>query len=877
MVFEWFCVGFLYKTCIEGNAMEMKSSFDYKDKRDVNLNDSRVIVAGRNYCSNLCMARSMGLAGYEVEVLRVFTQTPKWYNVMKYLKPDAYSKYVNGFHVCVSDKDGHQIIEQLLELADPAKKTLLVPADDFVANTVDAHYDELSKLYVMSSIGKRQNAINYMMNKSVQKELALAAGLPVVGSHVIWAKNGEFDIPETVTYPCFIKPNISKNGRKAQMQKCDTKAELRAALTKLSRKKELEVLIEDYIEIEKEYSILGVSTSQTVIGPGFFRAEMGGHKERRGVALIGEVLSSEEYHKLIDQIVQFINTLDFEGLFDVDLLEDVNGNMYFVELNMRFGGSGYAITQSGVNLPGMFADYMVRNKPINNKVIVENTGKTFISEKIMLEEYINGYLSWSEMKNLMDKADIFFIRDENDVEPYRHFKRYMFAAFFVKQAKRVKTKIRVLKRKIRRVRSWLKKVILRYPQMKKANRRNPDAKLPRVVVAGRNYCSNLCMARAIGRAGYEVEILRLFKKRPRIKELMKQLMPDAYSKYVKAYHVCILSGKEERVVRRLKNLADPNRKMLLVPVDDLVANIIDDYLDELSEFYLISNVDGCPGAINRMMSKGVQKELALKAGLPVVNSCVIKSENGEFEIPSSVTYPCFMKPNISKNGLKSTMQKCENEEELIAALTELAQKKDIEILVEDYVEIEREYSILGLSTKDGVIGPGFFGAEKGGHKERRGVALTGKVRPCEEHEELINKILEFIGTLNFEGLFDVDLLETKDGKMYFIELNLRFGGSGYAITQSGVNLPGMFADYMVLGKPIDLNCKIERTGSTFVSEKIMIEEYLNGFLTMDEMKHIMKESDIHFIKDESDKKPYRHFRKFYLVALLLRFKRWFYH
>ena len=408
-----------------------------------------------------------------------------------------------------------------------------------------------------------------------------------------------------------------------------------------------------------------------------------------------------------------------------------------------------------------------------------------------------------------------------------------------------------------------------YPQTKRKNRRNPNSPKPRVLVSGRNFCSNLCMARSLGKEGYEVEILQIFKSKPGA--LRKRLRPDAYSKYVKAYYTCVSHGDSTQIVKKLLSLADQERKMLLLPADDLVASIADEYMEELRAHYLQPNINNESGAISRMMSKAVQKDLARAAGLPVVNSSVIRmARGGVVSIPETVKYPCFVKPNISKNGLKSRMRKCESEAELRNALAELSQKNDIEMLVEDYIEIGKEYSLLGLCTKDGVVAPGFFAAEEGGHGSSRGVAITGKILPCSQQQKLIEDISNFVGTLNYEGLFDVDLIETTDGKMYFVELNLRFGGSGYAVTESGVNLPAMFADYMLLNKPVPKDTVVI-PGKTFLSEKVLMEEYISGFLTLSEVKKHMAKVDITFVKDEQDPGPYRYFKRIYVLATL---KRW---
>lgn len=70
----------------------------------------------------------------------------------------------------------------------------------------------------------------------------------------------------------------------------------------------------------------------------------------------------------------------------------------------------------------MFADYMLLNKPVPKDTVVI-PGKTFLSEKVLMEEYISGFLTLSEVKKHMAKVDITFVKDEQDPGPYRYFKR----------------------------------------------------------------------------------------------------------------------------------------------------------------------------------------------------------------------------------------------------------------------------------------------------------------------------------------------------------------------------------------------------------------------------------------------------------------------
>ena len=45
-----------------------------------------------------------------------------------------------------------------------------------------------------------------------------------------------------------------------------------------------------------------------------------------------------------------IKETGYEGLFDVEFLEDINGKLYFMEMNFRVDGGIYKVTP-GVNLP----------------------------------------------------------------------------------------------------------------------------------------------------------------------------------------------------------------------------------------------------------------------------------------------------------------------------------------------------------------------------------------------------------------------------------------------------------------------------------------------------------------------------------------------
>ena len=827
-----------------------------------------VVVLSRNYSTGLSVIRSLGAAGYTVDLVANAHREG-------ISSVAAASKYVRNYVEVVSKKvkDGNddELIAELLKYSTHEDKPVLFPTDDYTVSVMDLNREKLRGIFRMPFVENGdEGTLTFYMDKTVQGNMASQAGLLVPKEWKISLRE-EICIPHDISFPCFVKPLESITGYKREMKSCGDIEALIRHLSRLQRKfSNRDILIQEFLSIDDEIDISGVCFDQEIIIPAIIKKIRVAQHEK-GVTLAGKVLPLEELEQDIqEKIIRTMQQFHYTGMFDMEL-NVVDGKIYFNEINFRSGGPNYAYYASGINLPALAVKGIIGTpcQTVEEKTITY--GKSFVYEKVAWEDYINGYLTKKELNDCIDAVDIKLLYNEEDPKPGIIFKRKMKKTAMHKKYRNIKRQvINKLKKHLRFLRS-VKHFILRYPQMKKKNKRNPHADRPRVMVAGRNYCSNLCMARSLGEAGYDVEILKIFQVKPKPWNLLKKVRPDAYSNYIKAYYVCVSRRRSKRIVKRLIRLADTNNKMLLLPADDLVASIADDYLDKLSEYYVLPNIMNKQGEINRLMAKEVQKEMAREAGLPVLKSCVIRTSSGKFEIPESVSYPCFIKPNVSKRSSKSRMRKCDNEESLRQAITEMSSTRDVEMLVEDYVEIKHEYSLLGISTcKAGAIGPGYFVAEDGGQNEHRGVAITGRVLSCSTDHDLIENLISFVSKLGFDGLYDIDIIETMDGKKYFVELNLRFGASGYAITRCGVNLPGMFADYMLFGKMFDKNCKITNSGKRFVSEKVLLEEYAKGRVSKKKFRECMNEADIYFIKNSEDKQAYRHFRKFYLIAACMR-------
>lgn len=392
------------------------------------------------------------------------------------------------------------------------------------------------------------------------------------------------------------------------------------------------------------------------------------------------------------------------------------------------------------------------------------------------------------------------------------------------------------------------------------------------VVLGRNYSSLLGMIRAAGKAGCEVTVIRTVRKIPSkksLKTLLKGAPIESKSKYVKKYLYAIEPDGESLIDLLLKEFSNEKEKVILLPTDDFVASTIDLYQNKLNRGFLFPNINHNAGAVVKLMDKGVQKDLAIKYGLNVAKGWIIKIENGKYQIPSGIEYPCFTKPEISFMGNKRCMRRCNNLNELKTVIDDVAKKADCPILVEQYIEIEKEYGVLGFSDGETAYMPALVYKMATGNGAHRGVTLLGKVKPLMQYPDIKDKLGKMIEETRFVGLFDVDLYEM-NGKLYFNELNLRFGAFGYSIMCSGINLPEMFIKKLI-GEAYDINFNNMKKNIICLNDKVNLEDYADGYISWDKYRDIINSAEYRFILSNEDNNPEKAYKRMEYLCKIKRF------
>lgn len=375
----------------------------------------RVIVIGNSYATRLGVIRSLGLIDCNVTVIHI----GNFHNKRPEKPIDCYSKYVSRVLFFERQEGEEGFVRFLLEqCVVDGQKAIIIPTSDFSALAIDN--DALREHFLVPYINNEKSAIGYWMNKACQKGLALHVGLNTPRSVVVERTEKGYAIPDKIKYPCFTKPVSSIGAGKRCLQRCNNVGELQQVLDVADKNDIPEVLIEDYIDIEDEFAVLGFSDGKEVVIPGVihFLRESQTHK---GIAMTGKVLKTEGFEDLINKFKRFILQLGFVGIFDIDFLKS-RDVFYFDELNLRIGGSATAISSSGVNLSALFVKTMVGDNTDNIPRLV-NHDSTFLNERMALDDFQTGNISMSEFRRLNRSAEILFIREDKDPGPQIEFNR----------------------------------------------------------------------------------------------------------------------------------------------------------------------------------------------------------------------------------------------------------------------------------------------------------------------------------------------------------------------------------------------------------------------------------------------------------------------
>lgn len=383
-----------------------------------------------------------------------------------------------------------------------------------------------------------------------------------------------------------------------------------------------------------------------------------------------------------------------------------------------------------------------------------------------------------------------------------------------------------------------------------------DATRPAAIIIGQGFTGRLSLARSLAQAGCRVRLIVLLSPIRYGENLSAAKPVDAYSRYVTDYLFCNGTDQQKLIDLLLQQCAVPGQKPLIVPDNDFSAAVIDAHQAELAAHFVFPHIPPGRESVRDWMDKMRQKQLARETGLSVAASTVVRTDAGASALPRTIGYPCFVKPLASMSGRKWGIRRCPDEDDLRRTLRFMYEQwGPVDVLVEDYKEIEKEYAVVGFTDGTNVVIPGVLEMSRMGYGRHFGVALQGTARPADGREvALLEQFSDLVRKTGFQGLFDIDYFES-GGTVWFCELNLRFGGSGYVYTKLGVNLPAMMFQSFN-GWTLPKNQQISGS-AVFFNERVAMDAWYDGYMSLKDYRNHRDAAEVRFVHEDNDAAPGR--------------------
>lgn len=356
---------------------------------------NKVVVIGGDHHNTLGVIRGLGERGVLPDFILV---TP---SKMTYV--DA-SKYIDS-HWKINCDD--EIVDLLLsQYKDEREQPVVICCSDTSSGVIDDNKDKLTPYFILPG-AEKQGQISSLMSKKRMAELAREVGLII--PHTTYVNNSA-DLSK-IKLPCIIKPLESRNGKKTDIAVCRTFDELEkyASSNNLSN-----VQIQDFIDKDFEYQLIGCSTKNEVIIPGVSKILR---------PCKGSNTSFLHYTPLedgfceIEKCKEFVRRTGYHGLFSLEFLRDKNGKDYFMEINFRNDGNAICVTAAGMSLPYIWyldcigEDYSLEsNKIIKSVYVMPDMAelKLLATRQISLKEFISDF----------KKTNRFMEYDKRDKKPF---------------------------------------------------------------------------------------------------------------------------------------------------------------------------------------------------------------------------------------------------------------------------------------------------------------------------------------------------------------------------------------------------------------------------------------------------------------------------
>jgi predicted ATP-grasp superfamily ATP-dependent carboligase len=232
---------------------------------------------------------------------------------------------------------------------------------------------------------------------------------------------------------------------------------------------------------------------------------------------------------------------------------------------------------------------------------------------------------------------------------------------------------------------------------------------------------------------------------------------------------------------------------VIFPMDDDVLEVVMKHYEELSKICTITlpSID----SYEKACDKGKTTKLVQEAGVNAPKTIYPEDIDNLKALTKGMNYPLIIKPRKSSGS--RGIRKANDEEELIELYKEAHNNQPLPI-IQEFIGIGDRYDVCLLFDAQNKLKAHFI------QKEIRHFPIEmgpSTVQMSVESQELLEMSLKIMKMLPWNGVVEIEyMVDQRDNKLKFMEINPRFWGSLQTAINSGVDFPWLLYKLGIEGK-----------------------------------------------------------------------------
>ena len=372
----------------------------------------------------------------------------------------------------------------------------------------------------------------------------------------------------------------------------------------------------------------------------------------------------------------------------------------------------------------------------------------------------------------------------------------------------------------------------------------------KAVILGSNYYIGLSTIRCLGEHGVHTVAVDYATKNTyaaRSKYCAERLISPHYKEDPAGF------------IRLLKDYAArQSAPPVLIPCHDAYVEVIDEYLEELRECYLIPQTE--TGIYTRLMNKESLERAAIEKGVAVPETLRVDEDGYLDQVDRLIKYPCLVKPVDSPAFMavfRRKLFKVANRQELEEAVAK-SHQAGLEVIVQRIIPgfDDHMYTFDAYLNQDAKVTHWVTCQKYRQYPINFGASVYTGQKYVPELYEIGAKFLE---EMKYKGFAEIEFKkDAETGKFYLIEVNVRITNLNVLLYKAGVNIP--YITYRELtGAPLPPSAVERDTNLVFwyaYEDLLAIRGYLKtGQLKLGQVLASLRKPKAHSIWDWRDPKP----------------------